>query len=187
MAPVDIALVHYPVLNKNKDIIGSAITNLDIHDIARAGRTFGIRSFYIVTPYHDQQQMAEEIVGHWRSGYGASYNEDRKEALAIVRICDSLQTLYAQTAAEREKTNILVTSAQSVIGVKTWPYPMVREKIKQKECFLILFGTAWGLADEVFAGVDGMLPPIQGDGDYNHLAVRSAVSIVLDRLLSGCG
>lgn len=184
MAQVDVALIHYPVLNKNKEIIGSAVTNLDIHDIARAGRTFGIGAFYIVTPYEDQQLLVEEIVGHWKSGYGASYNVDRKEAMEVVHICDNLQALYQQIAANGKSPHIVATSAQNIDCSKTWSFQKVREKIGQDEHFLILFGTAWGLADEVLAGVDAMLPPISGEGDYNHLSVRSAVSIVLDRLLA---
>jgi hypothetical protein len=184
MAQVDVALIHHPVLNKNREIIGSAVTNLDIHDIARAGRTFGIGSFYIVTPYEDQQQLVEEIVGHWRSGYGARYNEDRKEALEIVHICDNLPGLYQQISTDGKRPHILATSAQNFARLSTWSYKKVREKIGQGENFLLLFGTAWGLADEALTGADAMLPPIRGEGEYNHLSVRSAVSIILDRLLT---
>lgn len=182
MAQVDLALIHYPVLNKNKEIIGAAVTNLDIHDIARAGRTYGIGAFYIVTPYEDQQQLVEEIVSHWRSGYGATYNSDRKEALEVVHVCDDLQSLYEQIAVDGQRPVILATSAQSN-ECAMWSYPQVKEKINQGERFLILFGTAWGLASEVLTEVDAMLPPICGGGGYNHLSVRSAVAIVLDRLL----
>ena len=43
--------------------------------------------------------------------------------------------------------------------------------------------SAWGLAPEVMSRVDGVLPPVGGADAYNHLAVRSAASIILDRLL----
>jgi tRNA (guanine37-N1)-methyltransferase len=144
---VDLALIHYPVLNKNKEIIGAAVTNLDIHDIARAGRTYGVGAFYIVTPYEDQ-----------------------------------LQELYEQVTVEGQRPAILATSAQSSDAI-ILSYPQVKEKINQGNRILILFGTAWGLTDEVMEEVDAMLPPISGGGSYNHLSVRSAVSIVLDRLL----
>ena len=179
---VDLALIHYPVLNKNKEIIGAAVTNLDIHDIARAGRTYGVGAFYIVTPYEDQKKLVEEIISHWRSGYGATYNSDRKKALEVVHVCNDLQELYRQVTVEGQRPVILATSAQSPDSV-IWSYPQVKEKIDQGERILILFGTAWGLADEVIGEVDAMLPPISGGGTYNHLSVRSAASIVLDRLL----
>ena len=71
-------LIHYPVVSKNGDIIASAVTNLDLHDIARAGRTFGIRSLYIVTPVSDQMELVDKIVSHWVSGAGAAYNPKAK-------------------------------------------------------------------------------------------------------------
>lgn len=49
--------------------------------------------------------------------------------------------------------------------------------------FLLLFGTGWGLAPQVFDEVDAVLEPISGVNGYNHLSVRSAASILLDRLL----
>ncbi|MBI5557961.1 MAG: RNA methyltransferase [Deltaproteobacteria bacterium] len=178
---VDVALVHYPVYNKNQEIIGSAVTNLDIHDIARAGRTFGIDTFYIVTPYQDQRKMVGEIVGHWQDGYGSRYNTDRKEALASVVICDDLAALYALTTVNNQKPLVVATSAR--VHDRLIRYGALREKIFQGNHVLLLFGTAWGLAEEAMAGIDVMLPPISGFGDYRHLSVRSAVSVVLDRLL----
>ena len=47
---------------------------------------------------------------------------------------------------------------------------------------VILFGTAWGLAPELLDSADQVLKPIEGTGRYNHLSVRSAVAIILDRL-----
>jgi tRNA (guanine37-N1)-methyltransferase len=178
---VDVALIHYPVYNKNREIIGSAVTNLDIHDIARAGRTFGIRTFYIVTPYRDQQRLVGEIVGHWQQGYGASYNADRKEALASVVVCDDLRSLYGLAAADGPRPLVVATSARK--QPRTISFAAMRERIEQGSRVLLLFGTGWGLAEEALAEVDLMLPPLGGRGDYRHLSVRSAVAIVLDRLL----
>lgn len=178
---VDLALIHYPVYNKNSDIIGSAVTNLDIHDIARAGRTFGLGTYYIVTPYKDQQKLVGEIVSHWQDGYGATYNPDRKEALTRIEICDDLQSLYDGVAAKGSKPLVVATSAKKQGHFV--PYRQMREKIFAGERVLLLFGTAWGLTAEAMEKVDVMLPPVNGYGEYNHLSVRSAVSIVLDRLL----
>jgi hypothetical protein len=85
-----IALLHYPVYNKLHEVVTTALTNLDLHDIARSSRTFGLDRFYIVTPSQDQRALAQRIAGHWQEGWGASYNPDRKEALDIVRVCDTL-------------------------------------------------------------------------------------------------
>jgi hypothetical protein len=60
-----VALAHYPVVNKNGDIITSAVTNLDLHDISRVVKTYGVRSFYVTTPLEDQKTLIKKIVSHW--------------------------------------------------------------------------------------------------------------------------
>ena len=58
-----------------------------------------------------------------------------------------------------------------------------RAILKGTETYLLVFGTGWGIAGEVIERADHCIEPIRGPSDYNHLSVRSAVSIVLDRLL----
>lgn len=179
---VDLALIHYPVCNRNGEIIGSAVTNLDLHDIARAGRTFGIDNYYVVTPFADQQKLVGEILDHWQTGYGAGYNSHRREALGLVRICDDVKTLYQEVTAKwRQRPTILATSAAGADPALR--YDEVRKRIFAGEPFLIMFGTGWGMAPDLLADVDGLLPPLKGFGDYNHLSVRSAAAIIMDRLL----
>ena len=179
---LDLALVHYPVCNRNGETIGSAVTNLDLHDIARAGRTFGIDTLYIVTPFADQQALVRDILEHWQTGHGATYNPKRKDALALVRISHDLAELYEQVRDKwRQKPTVLATSAKP--QANQLDYAEARQRIFAGEPHLILFGTGWGMAPEVFSDVDGLLPPITGFGEYNHLSVRPAAAIVLDRAL----
>ena len=180
---VDLALIHYPVLNKNQEIIGSAVTNLDLHDIARAAKTYGIDSFYVVTPYVDQQELFGELLDHWLHGHGAKYNSKRGEALSLVSFCDNLDQLLGRVTEKwRERPTVLATCARKKHSA-IWSYRAVRQRIFAGESFLILLGTAWGLTQEVIESADGMLVPISGMARYNHLSVRSAAAIVLDRLL----
>ncbi len=179
---LDLALVHYPVSNKNGETIGSAVTNLDLHDIARAGRTFGIDTLYIVTPFADQQALVRDILEHWQTGHGATYNPKRKDALSLVRICSDLAEMYEQVEAKwQRRPTVLATSARA--NANQLDYAEARRRIFAGEPHLILFGTGWGMTPEVLAEVDAMLPPIIGFGEYNHLSVRSAAAIVLDRVL----
>lgn len=179
---LDLALVHYPVCNKNGETIGSAVTNLDLHDIARAGRTFGIDTLYIVTPFADQQALVRDILAHWQTGHGATYNPQRKEALSLVRICNDLAELYEQVQVKwQQRPTVLATSAKT--QANQLDFAQTRRRIFAGEPHLVLFGTGWGMTPEVFTDVDGLLPPIAGFGEYNHLSVRSAAAIVLDRLL----
>ena len=180
---LDLALIHYPVINKNQERIGSAVTNLDLHDIARAAKTYGVDSLYIVTPYKDQQELFQELLDHWLHGHGAEYNSKRGEALSLVQICDDLDQLFVSVTEKWQQKPIVLSTCAQKKHSSIWSYGVVRQKIIDGESFLILFGTAWGLAQEVIAAGDGILPPIEGPSGYNHLSVRSAAAIVLDRLL----
>lgn len=179
---VDIALIHYPVINKKGETIGSAVTNLDLHDIARAARTFGVDNYYIVTPYSDQQTLVQEILDHWQTGYGATYNPARKSALDRVQVTGSLETTIGLVTEQRGRRPLLLTT--SARGQeKSISYRETRRRIETGEPILLLFGTAHGLAPEITETADYTLPPIESTTGYNHLSVRSAVSIILDRLL----
>jgi hypothetical protein len=54
---------------------------------------------------------------------------------------------------------------------------------KENGPFIIVFGTGHGLADEILERSDVVLEPIGSPTEWNHLSVRSAVAISLDRLL----
>lgn len=179
---IDVALVHYPVVNRHGEIIGSAVTNLDLHDIARAGKTYGVGTYWVITPFVEQQELARQIVGHWTDGYGRKVMSDRSEALSIVEVCASLEEML-DGATRRFGTRPLVLATCAKHQSNTRSYAQVRELIHAGTPVLLLFGTAWGLSAEVMAGVDGVLPPLCGPTPFNHLSVRSAASIILDRLL----
>jgi hypothetical protein len=182
---LDLALIHHPVVNRSGEIIGSAVTNLDLHDIARAGKTFGVRNYWVVTPYPLQQELADSIVRHWTDGYGGRVNSDRAKALSLIKISPSFEAvLEAMTEQDGCRPKIVATSAAA--QEKRISYHELRQDIvAERKPVLILLGTAWGLAPSVMELADAVLPPILGPGPFNHLSVRSAASIILDRLL-GC-
>ena len=41
MTPLYVALLHFPVYDKNGAVVTSAVTHMDIHDIARSGLLLG--------------------------------------------------------------------------------------------------------------------------------------------------
>ena len=182
-APIYVALLHYPVYDKNGQVVTTAVTNMDIHDIARAGKTYAIKGFYVVTPVKALQKLARKIIEHWEEGYGSQYNATRKEALALARICDTLDDVLIDVERESgEKPLLVVTSARA--GEKRASFPALREMLNNNtRPFLILFGTGWGLTEAIFSQADYVLEAIEGTSGYNHLSVRSAAAIVLDRLL----
>jgi len=177
------ALLHYPVYDKNGQVVTTAVTNMDIHDIARSARTYGVPRFYVVTPVKALQKLALKILSHWEQGYGSEYNQTRKEALAVVRLKDTLDDVMLDVEREYgSKPKLVVTSARP--GGKRTSFLELRDMlIKSDQPFLLLLGTGWGLTDTILAQSDYLLEPIDGGTDYNHLAVRSAAAIFLDRLL----
>lgn len=179
---VDIALVHFPVINRNGETIGSAVTNLDLHDIARAGKTYGVSTYWVVTPFAEQQHLAGQIIAHWTNGHGGKVNSDRSAALSLVTVCTDLAGAIAgSTERFGEKPLVLATCAK--VQDNTISYKTIREKIWRGRPIFLVFGTAWGLDPDILANADGVLPPLCGSTAFNHLSVRSAASIILDKLL----
>ena len=179
-----VALVHYPVINRSGNIIASAVTNLDLHDIARASRTYGVKKFYVVTPLEDQKELTQEIISHWTSGIGSTVNPDRRQALELICIRDTVNAVMEDISADgKGYPKTVVTSAKDSPGYIT--YPEFRGMLEDFNPYLLIFGTGWGLAEEILLKADYLLEPVKGNTDYNHLSVRSACSIILDRLIRG--
>jgi len=178
-----VALVHYPVINKSGNIIASAVTNLDLHDMARASRTYGVTKFYVVTPLKDQKELTQKIISHWTSGTGSIMNPDRREALELICIRDSLNAVMEDiSVGGNGYPKTVVTSAKESPVCIT--FTELRKMLEGINSYLLIFGTGWGLAEDIVLKADYQLEPVKGNTDYNHLSVRSACSIILDRLIS---
>ena len=179
-----IGLVHHPVLNKNGDEIASAVTIFDIHDIARTAKTYGVKNYFIITPVEEQKYLTRRVILHWTEGFGSSYNPNRKEAVELIKIVNSIdEACCSIESIEGISPYTIATGAKKTnrdISFKTG-----RNLFKNGNPILLLFGTAWGLSDRIINGSDYSLASISGSTDYNHLSVRSAVAIILDRLVGG--
>lgn len=180
---VAIGLVHWPVYDKAKSVVCTNVTNFDVHDIARASRTYGVEKYFVINPMKEQLAFVSRMLDFWRVGYGSSYNHMRHTALTMV------QTAHSLTEAIQvwdPKTKIITTSAKPQKGIESIGFKDLKEEMwgSLGESYFIVFGTGFGLEESVFEG-SRLLEPIKGaiDGEYRHLSVRSAVSICLDRLL----
>ncbi len=183
MTSLYIALVHYPVLNRKGEVVASAVTSMDLHDLGRSCCTYDVPVCYIVTPLEDQQDLSRTLIDHWCEGVGRELQCDRAEALRRLEVVESIAEavedirvrsgrepgIWATTAREREDA-LTHREARMVLAEGSRPH-------------LLLFGTAWGLAPSVFDQVDGVLEAIRGVNGYNHLSVRCAAAILMDRLL----
>lgn len=179
---VAVGLLHYPMMDREKSIVATNITNFDIHDIARACSTYGVSTYYVIHPAKEQLMFVERVLEHWKVGTGAKYNPSRKRALQPVKTAPSLE------AAVRDwgPTTVIGTHARPVPGTRFWTCPELKAHLAEpaNSAFLV-FGTGYGMTDEFMQGMDGVLESIRGapPQDFRHLSVRSAVSIYLDRIL----
>ena len=184
-APLYVVLLHHPVYDKNGLVVATAVTNMDVHDLARIGKTFGVRGIFISTPVRALRLLAEKIIDHWQTGFGAGYNETRREALSLVRTVADLDTAILEIERDTGEQPILVaTSAKQ--GPDRTSFTGLRQRLAEdKSPYLMILGTGWGLTREIVERADLVLEPIEGVADYNHLPVRAAAAIMLDRLCGG--
>ncbi|MGD8229431.1 MAG: RNA methyltransferase [Desulfobacteraceae bacterium] len=177
-----IGLIHYPVYNKNRQKIASAITTFDLHDLSRLARTYGVKRFFVINPLEDQQRLAERVLRHWAVGYGATYNRYRKEAIELIRVVPSLEDSIREIIEMEGQTPLLMATDASRQAEGALTYREAVNIIHSKKVVHLLFGTAWGLDADLISNADYILDPVSGGTDYNHLSVRAAAAIILDRL-----
>lgn len=182
MADLYLALLHHPVYDKDHTVVTTSITNMDVHDIARSARTYGVAQYFIVTPIRTLRALSEKILDHWRHGYGSVYNETRKDALSLIVMADDLEEVVKIIEHNTgTRPRIVVTSARSGPGRSS--FAEVKQILDAPGGpILLVLGTGWGLTEEVMDKADVVLEPIRGVGAYNHLSVRAAAAIMLDRL-----
>jgi len=179
-----VLLVHHPVLNRNGDVVTTAVTNLDIHDISRAVTTYDCEAFHMVTPIALQRELICSVIGHWREGFGRVHNPLRSEAFARTVVTESIAESLSRIREIHGQDPLVVATSAKDTGL---PAAGVSQLLEDARPLVLMFGTGWGLAPAALAAARAALPPILGPGEYNHLSVRSAVSIVLDRLFGNRG
>jgi len=184
VAPLYVVLLHHPVYDKHGDVVATAVTNMDVHDLARIGKTYGVSGVFIATPVRALRLLAEKILEHWRTGFGAEYNETRREALALVQTVVDLDAAIVEIErACGDRPVLIASSAKS--GAGRTRFAELRAGLAGgTRPHLLMLGTGWGLTREIVERADLVLEPILGVADYNHLPVRAAAAIMLDRLLS---
>jgi hypothetical protein len=182
VAELFIALIHYPVVDRNGKTVASAITSLDLHDLARSARTYGVSAFYVVHPVPDQRDFAASVIGHWLNGHGRQYDSRRREALELVRIVNDLASALADAATVAGARPLTVHTSARAVGQIS--YAAMRERLDRADGppLMLLFGTGFGMAPSMLERADLALAPVFGPSTYNHLSVRSAAGIILDRL-----
>ena len=183
MGNLYVALMHFPMRNRRGEIVATAMTSIDVHDIARSARTYGVVRYFVVTPLPSQQRIGWRIRGFWTEGERAMEASRRGDALEIVTMSHDLEESISWIRdAEGQDPLVVATSARKH-EARAVSYEQLRAEIAHGDRpVLILFGTGWGMVDEVIQACDLLLPPIMPGSDFNHLSVRAAAAITLDRV-----
>ncbi len=181
-----LGLVHHPIKNKKGELVTTSVTNLDIHDIARSCRTFGVKKYFIITPLQAQQDLVERILEHWSKNGPQGTNPDRTEALGRIQLSKHIEEACQVITTEAGASPRLVATGAKLESFDHSCHSLSQKMSLDKAPYFLLFGTGWGLHPSLIESSDFTLEPISGKvpGDYNHLSVRSAVAIYLDRLNS---
>ena len=178
-----IALVHWPVYNREGETVATSVTPLDLHDVGRIALTYGVAGYYVTNPYESQRRLVEEIIYHWREGIGGEHSPQRRRALSAAKVVATAEAAFDDVAAlEGVEPFVAATTARRMPGaVPTRKLP----DAAGGRPVLLLFGTGYGLTEDLLLAADAALEPITGRGDFNHLPVRAAVAIYLDRIFNG--
>ncbi len=181
LSHIYMALVHHPVYDKGRRVVTTSITNLDLHDLSRLAKTFGLGGLYIVQPSHLQAELARRIIGHWEKGAGASYNETRRVAFAMIELVPSIEEMVKRVGEKTgREVRLVATTGRRHPGQVD--YRQGKKILKDGSVSIIMFGTGWGLSDDLVTSSHMVLEPIVISDDYNHLSVRCAAAIIIDRL-----
>jgi hypothetical protein len=188
LVPFYIALLHTPVTNRHGAMVTTAVTNMDIHDISRSARTFGVQGYFLVTPIEDQHELVGRILSHWRTERSKAYHPDRVEAVSLVQMAKSFEDVKTAIRAKHgQDPEVVLTDARPLPN--TVSYADYRRELsdpaRSQKPVVLVFGTGWGVSEVFYPEVHRILAPVygpEGSAGYNHLSVRAAVAIILDRL-----
>ncbi|MBC8072045.1 MAG: RNA methyltransferase [Deltaproteobacteria bacterium] len=176
--PLSIALLHHPVLNRIGEEITSTVDHFDVMDGSRLTLTYGVQRFFVVNQVPAQQALVERLIRHGTAGDG---REARGEFARTLWAPDLATAVELETRALGRRPSLVATTAASsadAVGFVT-----LRERLRHGEPMLVLFGKAWGLSASALGSADVRLAPIEAGTGFNHLSVRSAMAIIVDRLL----
>lgn len=179
-----LGLVHYPVKNKHGEVVTTSVTNMDLHDMARSAKTFGVKRYFVITPLRAQWEQIQAILGHWKRDKQNDYNPDRANALGLVELTSSIEEATRTIELSQGCPPKLVATGAGFVSYDCDASKLAHQAALDGIPYLLLFGTGWGLHGEVVARAHYRLRPILSrcPGGYNHLSVRAAVAIYLDRM-----
>jgi len=129
--------------NRLGEVVATAVTNMDLHDISRSCRTYDIRKYYIVTPVEEQHKVVGRILSHWQSEQNEKWHPDRFEALSRTKLVRDFEEVKNEIfKAHGEYPEVVLTDARPKPNSVT--YSDYRSELgdpKRLKPTLIVFGT----------------------------------------------
>lgn len=178
-ALLTVALVHHPVVDRRGDEIASTVDHFDVMDGSRLSLAYPLWRLYVVNPVPAQRALVERLIRH---GTQAAGRDAARGAFAKTAWAPDLDAVIGEHERELgSRPTVVATSARGSardVGVAA-----VRERLHAGEPMLLLVGKAWGLAPRLLDDAPLRLAPIDAGTGFNHLSVRSAMAILVDRLL----
>ncbi len=179
MTRLYLAIVHHPVVNRRGEVITATIDHFDVFDASRLSLTYPLRGLYVVNPEPSQEAVARRLIKH---GTDPHRTEERDGCFDKTHWAPSLEATVAEIEArEGRRPVVVVTSAHA--ATDTTSFAGLRAALADGAPHLLVVGKASGLSADALADADMRLEPIDGGTDYRHLSVRSAMAILVDRLL----
>lgn len=179
---LNVALLHDGMVDKTGKTVTTSVTLIDVHDISRSCKTYGVDSLFVVHSSQTMRALVRTVKQHWDSDFGSRYNPNRQDALGVLTIASELDEVLMHIERRTGKLpKIIATSARD--GDDRVGYDEMRSTIEASDdSYLLMYGTGWGMGPELMSRADYILKPIYGPTAYNHLSVRAACAIILDRL-----
>lgn len=183
--PIHLVLRHDHVLGRKKLPIHASVTQVDLHDFCRLASTYALAGVHCVTELDAQRSMVAEMTRYWEQGAGRRYNPDRSHALAKLQVHGHFDDAIAAVTDDEGREPVLVATSAQPVPEKVLEFNAFWDRITPLgRPVMLQFGTSWGLSSEQMSRCEWVLPPVEGRDGYNHLSVRCAAAIIVDRLMS---
>ena len=180
---LSVILIHDGMVDKHGKSVTTSLTLNDMQDLARSCRTFGVRNLFIAHPSPSMLRLARRLQSHWDTGFGSTYNPKRKMAFEPVKLVSDIDEAIMHIDLRAKKIpKLIATSARHGDGVCSYESLTKMMHEDSSTPYMLMLGTGWGMGPELMSRADLRLAPVLGVGEFNHLSVRSACAIMLDRL-----
>lgn len=167
------------MLNRLGEVISSTVDSFDFFDASRLALTYGVDRMYIVHPEPAQQALVSRLIAHGQAqGRQDAQRGHFEHSVGVHDLQAAIDDVQARCQC---RPKVVATTARS--GPPKVGLGSLRDSLSPQRPQLWLIGKAWGMTQAVIDGADCVAASIDTGTGYNHLSVRSALAIYIDRML----